>query len=79
MNSTFRIGDPVQVDETTEVLILVAIHGEYGWICDGAGRPMTKRLEDLTLAPPAPVAPRRTLAQMRGVFAGLERGQKWQR
>ncbi len=45
-----RIGDPVQVHETSEVLILVAIDGEHGWCRDDAGGHATHRLEDLVLA-----------------------------
>jgi hypothetical protein len=50
MSNPIRIGDPVQIDETTEVLVLCAVDGEDGWCRDGAGGHVQHRLEDLVRA-----------------------------
>ena len=45
-----RIGDRVQVDQTTEVLTLIAIDGDDAWCRDCEGNKVTHRVEDLSKA-----------------------------
>lgn len=52
MTAPIQIGDPVQVDETTEILTIVAVDGLDAWCRDGAGGHVQHRLVDLGRARP---------------------------
>jgi hypothetical protein len=48
--SALRIGDRVQVDAETEVLVLLAIDNDEAWLRDDLGQHQVRRLEDLAPA-----------------------------
>jgi len=48
--SSLRIGDPVRVSTTTEVMTLVAIDGDDAWLRYEDGGHKAERVEDLEYA-----------------------------
>jgi hypothetical protein len=48
--TALRIGDRVQVDAETEVLVLLAIDNDEAWLRDDLGQHQVRRIEDLAPA-----------------------------
>ena len=48
--SALRIGDRVQVDAESEVLVLLAIDNDEAWLRDDLGQHQVRKVEDLSPA-----------------------------